>query len=88
MLPALAQNFTIIRHTASFQASVFLQRKALDTDNLFMYYLFLMTRQIVGLHVAYTMLYTYRKMQYYNIVWDMASDMQYRYQACPIKYKW
>ena len=34
--------------------------------------------QIVGLHVAYNTLYTDRKMQYYTIGWDMASDMQYQ----------
>ena len=38
-----------------------------------------MIRQIVGLHVTYNTLYTDRKMQYYTIGWDMASDMQYQY---------
>ena len=33
---------------------------------------FIMDRQIV--HVAYNTSYTYRKMQYYTIGWDMASD--------------
>ena len=35
-----------------------------------------MIRQIVGLHVAYSTLYTDRKIQYYTIGWDMVSDMQ------------
>ena len=37
-----------------------------------------MIRQIVGLHVAYNTLCTDKKMQYYTIGWDMASDMQYQ----------
>ena len=37
-----------------------------------------MIRKIVGLQVAYNTLYTDRKMQYYTIDWDMASDMQYQ----------
>ena len=63
MLPALAQNLNIIGTNASSQASVF--------------YLFIMIRQVVGLHVAYNTLCTDKKM-HYTIGWDMASDMQYQ----------
>ena len=38
-----------------------------------------MIRETVGLHVAFNTLSIARKMQYYIIAWDMASDMQYLY---------
>ena len=62
MLAALARNFTIIRTTASFQASVFFNVK-LQTQTIYIPVseihrlvctcLFIMICQIVGLHVAY-----------------------------------
>ena len=75
MLAALTQNFTIIRTTANFKASVFCNVN-LQTQTICILactYLFILTRQIVGLHVAYNTLYTDWKMQYYTMGWDMAS---------------
>ena len=64
------------------------QRKALDTDNLYTSIRYTLASMYLFIYydspnsrltcsIQYTTLYTDRKMHYYTIGWDMASDMQY-----------